>query len=112
MAMINDLGGATGLEMAVCAAEIARGAIGARVSHVVGPAAMMTALDMRGLSISLLPARPEWVEALAAPVPMPAWPGCVPLADPAPRPMPEGLAPPALPALLGRGKRARPRGGL
>ena len=93
VALINNLGGATGLEMAICAGELARGEIGARASHVIGPAPMMTALDMRGLSISLLPARPDWVEALCVPVPMPAWPGCAPLADPAPRPLPQGLEP-------------------
>ena len=93
VALVNNLGGATRLEMAICANELARGALAGRVAHVVGPAAMMTALDMRGLSITLLPARESWVMALAAPVPMADWPGCVPFADPAPLPMPEGLAP-------------------
>ncbi len=93
VALVNNLGGATGLEMAICAGELLRGQISGRVAHVVGPAPMMTALDMRGLSISLLPVRPGWVEALSAPVPMPAWPGCVSVRDPAPREMPEGLAP-------------------
>ena len=93
VALINNLGGATAIEMAICAGELARGEIGAGVSHVIGPAPMMTALDMRGLSISLLPARPDWVEALSAPVPMAAWPGCAPLADPPPRPLPKGLEP-------------------
>ena len=93
VALVNNLGGATRLEMAICANELARGPLRGRVAHVVGPAAMMTALDMRGLSITLLPARESWVMALAAPVPMADWPGCVPFADPAPLPMPEGLAP-------------------
>ena len=93
VALLNNLGGATPLEMAICAGALARGPLGDRIAHLVGPAPMMTALDMRGLSLTLLPARADWVEALAAPVPMPAWPGCMPMRDPAPHRMPEGLAP-------------------
>jgi dihydroxyacetone kinase len=56
VALLNNLGGTTPLEMSVLAAELARSALGPRVKRIVGPAATMTALDMHGFPISLLPA--------------------------------------------------------
>ncbi len=57
------------------AEELARSALGARVKWMIGPAAMMTSLDMHGFSVSLLPVDAAQVAALAAPVAPHAWPG-------------------------------------
>ncbi len=91
--LLNNLGGCTALEMALIAGEIAQSPMAARLAGVVGPAPMMTALDMRGISLSLLPVGP-WDQALHAPAPA-AWPGYHALVPVAPRPLPPGLKPPA-----------------
>lgn len=98
VALLNNLGGTSVLEMSVLAGELARSALGGRISHVVGPAAMMTSLDMRGFSVSVLPANDVELAGLAAPVEAPGWPGVVALGPVAVKPMPEGIAPEAVAA--------------
>ncbi|MDH6266191.1 dihydroxyacetone kinase [Rhizobium sp. SG_E_25_P2] len=93
VALINNLGGASVLEMSVLAHELIRSAIGADISHVVGPAAMMTSLDMRGFSISLYPADESEIAALARPVGPSAWPGLSPVRPVNVIALPDGLAP-------------------
>jgi dihydroxyacetone kinase len=48
---------------------------------------------MHGVSLSVLDLAPGEAELLAAPVPMPAWPGLAALAPPEIRPLPDGLTP-------------------
>jgi dihydroxyacetone kinase len=50
-AILNNLGGVTPLEMSILADALCQSAIADRISHLIGPAAMMTALDMRGFSV-------------------------------------------------------------
>ena len=75
VAMLNNLGGTTTLEMSILAETLRTSRIGDRISHLIGPASMMTALDMHGFSISLYPADREDLERLAAATPISAWPG-------------------------------------
>ncbi|MEX2518409.1 MAG: dihydroxyacetone kinase subunit DhaK [Paracoccaceae bacterium] len=91
--LLNNLGGATELEMGVLAEEMARSALASRVKWVIGPAALMTSLDMQGFSVSLIPVGPAEVEALAAPVGPRAWPGVAALGAQKLAPLPEGLTP-------------------
>jgi dihydroxyacetone kinase len=91
--LLNNLGGATVLEMALLANELARSSIGARLSHIIGPAAMMTSLDMRGFSVSVYPATPDDLAALQAPTPLAAWPGCVRIVPVPVVELPDGLSP-------------------
>jgi dihydroxyacetone kinase len=93
VALLNNLGGTTPLEMGVLADEVARSPLGGRLVGMVGPAPLMTSLDMHGFSLSVLPAEPAWVEALAAPAAPLAWPGLARLTEPEVRPLPDGLAP-------------------
>jgi len=93
VALLNNLGGATPLEMAVLAEELTRSRIGDRIRWLVGPAPLMTSLDMQGFSVSLLPVGRAEEAALAAPVAPWAWPGCAPVAEPAVLPLPDGLTP-------------------
>ena len=93
VALLNNLGSTTPLEMSVLAEELARSALGGRIKWMIGPAALMTSLDMHGFSVSLLPVTAEQVEALAAPVAPPAWPGLAALSGVALRPLPDGLTP-------------------
>ena len=93
VAMLNNLGAATPLEMSILADELARSAIADRIGHVVGPAPMMTSLDMRGVSISVLEVSEREVELLSAPVPMGAWLGVAPVGAIETVPLPDGLSP-------------------
>jgi len=93
VALINNLGGATHLEMQVLTEELARSGIAARITHLIGPAAMMTSLDMQGFSVSLLPLTEADQQALSAPVVLPAWPGMVALTAAVAVPVPDGLIP-------------------
>jgi len=93
VALLNNLGGTTPLEMSVLAEELARSALRDRVKWLVGPAAMMTSLDMHGFSISILPVDGDQVAALAAPVGPHAWPGLAALGEVTLRPLPDGLTP-------------------
>ena len=72
--LINNLGGAPDLEMAVFAKAMLETPLGARAQLVVGPARLMTALDMKGVSISVLPVDAELVDALMSECDAPAWP--------------------------------------
>jgi ATP-dependent dihydroxyacetone kinase len=93
VALLNNLGATTPLEMSVLAEELARSPIGSRIKWMIGPAPMMTSLDMHGFSVSLLPVTDEDVAHLAASVAAPAWPPLVTLGPVATRPLPDGLAP-------------------
>ncbi len=92
VALLNNLGGTTPLEMAVLAEELVRSRIGGQVAWMVGPAPMMTSLDMQGFSISLLPVDDDDLGALKAPVVPWAWPGCLAVSEVATVPLPDGLA--------------------
>ncbi|NKL12984.1 DAK2 domain-containing protein [Rhizobium leguminosarum bv. viciae] len=74
VALLNNLGGTSVLEMSVLAHDL----IGSKLAglrYMIGPAAMMTSLDMRGFSVSTLPVTEEDVRALSSPVAVIAWPG-------------------------------------
>ena len=84
--LINDLGGVPPIEMAVATralfSELKR-----EVALVFGPERLMTSLDMKGLSVSVLPVDDELVLALRSEVGPRAWPpGRVP-ANVAPWPL-------------------------
>ncbi len=89
--LLNNLGGATPLEMLTVQKTLLETTQGEHVKAVIGPAPMMTSLDMHGLSVSLLPARADWLEALQAPVDCAAWPGCQAVTAVDIQPLPAGL---------------------
>lgn len=93
VALLNNLGGTSELEMSVLAAELVKSRIGQKIELLVGPAAMMTSLAMRGFSVSVMKVTAEDAAFLAAPCPIRAWPGCVELVPQSLLPMPDGLAP-------------------
>ncbi|MEX0369906.1 MAG: dihydroxyacetone kinase subunit DhaK [Tateyamaria sp.] len=90
VALVNNLGSTTPLEMSV----LSRGLVEAGLaSHVIGPAPMMTSLDMHGFSVSILPVSDEELVALGAPIPMAAWPGMQTIVHVPVTPLPDGLTP-------------------
>ncbi len=93
VALLNNLGGASVLEMSVLSHELAQSEIAGSIKFTVGPAAMVTSLAMRGFSLSLFPANAEDVEALQAATPLAAWPGVNALAQVEVVDLPDGLKP-------------------
>ncbi|PWK76846.1 dihydroxyacetone kinase subunit DhaK [Aminobacter sp. AP02] len=93
VALINNLGGTSVVEMSVLAHDLLQSSIGEKITHVVGPAPLMTSLDMQGFSISVFPADRAELELLSAPVTMPSWPGLSRVRTIAVAPMPDGLTP-------------------
>lgn len=72
--LLNNLGGTTALEMSVLVQNLRSSRIGSKLLHIIGPAPMMTALDMHGVSISLYPLSCEDLELLNVGTPVAAWP--------------------------------------
>jgi ATP-dependent dihydroxyacetone kinase len=93
VALINNLGSATPLEMAILSKELLKSKIGKQITHVIGPALMMTSLDMHGFSLSLLPLQAGMLEALQTNVTLSAWPGCHAVSEVKLVPLPDGLTP-------------------
>ena len=91
--LLNNLGGTSVLEMAVVVNELVQSPIGARISHIVGPASMMTSLDMHGFSISVMPAEKADLDLLAKPVGLAAWPGVTAIRPVNIIALPDGLTP-------------------
>ena len=72
--LVNNLGGLSVLEMGIVARDVLDTPLGARAELLVGPAALMTSLDMRGLSITALALDDAMRAAVLAPVePSTAW---------------------------------------
>ena len=72
--LINNLGAVPPLEMGVIANSVLSSPIASRVRLIVGPAPMMTALNMNGFSLSLIRLGAEREAALRAAVEPHAWP--------------------------------------
>jgi ATP-dependent dihydroxyacetone kinase len=89
--LVNDLGGVPPLEMAV-ATRALLGAIKHEIALVFGPERLMTSLDMKGLSVSLLPLDEALSAALLSPVAPRAWPPGRRVTHVAPLPLPERMS--------------------
>lgn len=90
--LVNNLGSASALEMQILTRAVLATDLGRRVRLLLGPAPLMTALDMHGASLSVLPLDDALERALSEPVPVPAWPAAVRVEPPILRPVPAGLA--------------------
>jgi triose/dihydroxyacetone kinase / FAD-AMP lyase (cyclizing) len=73
--LVNNLGGTPDLEMGVVCHSLLATKLGARAKYIVGPTRLMTALDMKGVSISVLPLDDSLVAALKSDCRASAWPG-------------------------------------
>ncbi|MCP1200623.1 dihydroxyacetone kinase subunit DhaK [Notoacmeibacter sp. MSK16QG-6] len=93
VAILNNLGGTSGLEMSVLTNELRESPIGGRIQHIIGPAPVMTSLDMRGFSVSIYPADDEELALLAEAVPLAAWPALTELQPVRTLDLPDGLTP-------------------
>ncbi len=73
--ILNNLGSVPPIEMQILAYSMLKTSLAEKVDIVIGPAQLMTSLDMNGFSISLLALEPQDKEALFSPVSVAAWPG-------------------------------------
>ncbi|WP_170336534.1 dihydroxyacetone kinase subunit DhaK [Ruegeria arenilitoris] len=90
VALVNNLGSTTPLEMAVLTHALSETCI---ARHIIGPAPMMTSLDMHGFSVSILPVDHDDLSALQAPLDLAAWPGVNSIDAIKVAPLPDGLTP-------------------
>lgn len=93
VALINNLGGATPLEMSILANELLKSSIAKKIKFVIGPAPLMTSLDMRGFSISLLPVNKDNQKLLSSEVVSDVWPSMKKVQRSSVVPLPDGLSP-------------------
>ena len=93
VAILNNLGSTTPLEMSVLAHELVTSKLATNISHIIGPAPMMTSLDMHGFSVSVLPLTEGNMAHLELPVALAAWPGMNKIAAARVQPLPDGLSP-------------------
>lgn len=71
--LINNLGGFSMLELGVLAREALRSPLAERLSHLIGPATLVSSLDMKGFSLTTLLVDEERLQALQAPVEASGW---------------------------------------
>ena len=88
VALLNNLGGTSELEMSVLAAELVKSRIGDRIAFLIGPAAMMTSLACGAFRFRYAGRGRRRLRCWQVPCPMSAWPGCVTLAPETVLPLP------------------------
>ncbi|MFK7889784.1 MAG: dihydroxyacetone kinase subunit DhaK [Granulosicoccus sp.] len=93
VALLNNLGATTPLEMSVLAGELMKAPGAENIKFLIGPAPLMTSLDMHGFSVSVMSVDEAHVKALQQNVSMPAWPGVQVRSEPQVVRLPDGLAP-------------------
>lgn len=91
VALLNNLGSTTPLEMSILASELINA--NPDIKFVIGPAPLMTSLDMHGFSVSLLSVDSKQLAALKETVSLAAWPGMQPVSEPVVEGLPDGLSP-------------------
>lgn len=62
--LINNLGGVSALEMALLTKELAHSALKEQIAYLIGPAPLVSSLDMKGFSLSLLKLNDAFEKAL------------------------------------------------
>ena len=78
--LINNLGGVSALEMALLTKELAHSALEDQIAYLIGPAPLVSSLDMKGFSLSLLRLNETFEKAINADVQTVGWQKPVPFA--------------------------------
>lgn len=71
--LINNLGGVSALEMALLTKELAHSALKENIAYLIGPAPLVSALDMKGFSLTLLKLNDFFEKAIHAEVKTLGW---------------------------------------
>lgn len=93
IALLNNLGSTTPLEMSVLANELMNSPLAVNVQFVIGPSLLMTSLDMHGFSVSVMNVNDSEIQSLEKSVALPAWPGVQRRTTVRVDPIPDGLTP-------------------
>ena len=93
IALLNNLGATSVLEMSILAKELANSSIAQKLKWIIGPATMMTSLDMHGFSLSVFPADAAELALLKAVTSLSVWPGVNALSPVKIINLPDGLKP-------------------
>lgn len=76
--MVNNLGGVSVAEMAIITRELASSPLHPRIDWLIGPASLVTALDMKGFSLTAIVLEESIEKALLTEVETSNWPTPVP----------------------------------
>ncbi|MDG6093543.1 dihydroxyacetone kinase subunit DhaK [Acetobacter sp. AN02] len=87
--LLNMLGSVPPIEMTLLLEAFAGTGLARKTDLIIGPAPVMTALNMNGFSLTVIALTDEIREALTAPAEPAAWPGTVPFGKPALHEMPD-----------------------
>ncbi len=71
--LVNNLGGVSPLEMNQLTKELVHSALGKSIRYLIGPAALVSALDMKGFSLSAIALTDDFEKALLAEVEASGW---------------------------------------
>lgn len=71
--LINNLGGVSSLEMALLTRELAHSDLKDQLAYMIGPAPLVSALDMKGFSLSAIALNEDFIKALQADVETAGW---------------------------------------
>lgn len=71
--LVNNLGGVSSLEMALLTKELAHSALKEQLEYLIGPAPLVSALDMKGFSLSAIVLNDRFIKALQADVETAGW---------------------------------------
>lgn len=86
--LLNMLGSVPPIEAYALLDGFSRTSLAQRTRWILGPAPVMTALDMNGFSLTVLPDDPLFLDGLTAPAAPHAWPGIAPYGEIATCPSP------------------------
>ncbi|WP_448310683.1 dihydroxyacetone kinase subunit DhaK [Pantoea sp. PGP6] len=79
--LVNNLGGMSALEMSLVTRDLIASSLSQQVSYLIGPAPLMTALDMKGFSVTSMTLTPLFEQALCAPVEVTGWVKAIKLSE-------------------------------
>lgn len=71
--VVNNLGGVSSLEMAILTKELVHSEMKEQIDYLIGPAPLVTALDMKGFSLSAIALNETFIKALQADVETAGW---------------------------------------
>ncbi|MGP4037641.1 dihydroxyacetone kinase subunit DhaK [Pantoea agglomerans] len=71
--LVNNLGGMSALEMSLVTRDLIESQLSRGSDYLIGPAPLMTALDMKGFSVTSMTLTPLFEEAICAPVEVTGW---------------------------------------
>ncbi|MGK3142254.1 dihydroxyacetone kinase subunit DhaK [Pantoea sp. C2G6] len=71
--LVNNLGGMSALEMSLVTRDLIESPLSQGCDYLIGPAPLMTALDMKGYSVTCMTLTPLFEEAICAPVEVTGW---------------------------------------